>query len=122
MDGFTRDEWRDGTVLAHLAKIDDGEPETRAALEFCRTMRANWAFTPVQIRRVVRPALEVWVLGPDADDAPRHVARVQFTRAATHVHIGGAPSLAKEYVCPHVNGSVHPCVYALFRSPNESIS
>lgn len=111
MDSFTRDEWRDGTVLAHLAKIDDGEPETRAALEFCRTMRANWAFTPTHIQRVARPA-EVWVVGADSG-APRAVALVRFGRAATHVVVGRAPD-EKEYVCPHVNGRVHPGVYVLF--------
>lgn len=112
MDSFTQDEWRDGTVLAHLARIDDGEPETRAALEFCRTMRANWNFTPARVVRVVHPAPEVWVVGVDSD-APRHVGLVQFGRAATRVVVGRAPD-EKEYVCPHVNGRVHPGVYVLF--------
>lgn len=121
MDSFTRDEWRDGTVLARLAKIDDGEPETRAALEFCRTMRANWGFTPVQIRRA---ASEVVVVGAD-EGAQRHVSRVRFTRTTTYVHVADASARTKEYVCPHANGSVHPCVYALCGqsyASNKSIS
>ena len=111
MDSFTRDEWRDGTVLAHLAKIDDGEPETRAALEFCRTMRARWGFTPVQIRRVAHPAPEVWVVAAGSD-APRHVELVRFTRTATHVDMAGPGTTGFSF--PYVNGAVHPGVYVLF--------